>query len=154
MELDLGLLDWTDRLTLRDVVPGKRQVFDTIRQKWLVLQPEELVRQLLVHYLIEAKQYNKNRIALERGLLVNKQQRRCDILVYDKQMAPYLLIECKAPYVKINEAAFRQIALYNLHFQVPYLLVSNGQQSYCCSLDYTAHSFTFLTEVPVFGGEE
>ena len=129
---------------------GKRWIWGAIRSKWLVLQPEELVRQLLLQYLILETAVNKNRIAVERGLSVNTLQKRCDILIYDLAMKPWLLVECKAPTVKLNEQVFRQIALYNMQLQVPYLLVCNGPQAYCCEIDFTSNSYEFLTDLPAF----
>ncbi len=123
-------------------------IFDIIRRKWLAAQPEELVRQLLVAYLIEEKGYNRNRISLEQSLVVNELNKRCDILVYDAGMRPYLLVECKAPQVEVTNATFRQIAQYNLPLGVAYQLVSNGFDSYCCEMDYEARTFHFLDDVP------
>ena len=127
---------------------GKRWIWGVIRSKWLVLQPEELVRQLLLQYLMLEAGVNKNRIAVERGLSVNGLQKRCDILIYDLEMNPWLLVECKAPKVRLNEAVFRQIATYNMPLQVPYLLVCNGPDAYCCAIDFTEQTFAFLDELP------
>lgn len=129
---------------------SSRLLFDPIRKKWVVIQPEELVRQLMILYLIEEKQYNKNRINIEMGLQVNALQKRCDILVYDQDMQPFLLVECKAPTVKVSQATFRQIANYNLPLRVPYLLVTNGMVNYCCRMNYEDESFEFVNEIPVF----
>lgn len=129
---------------------GKRWIWDAIRKKWLVLLPEELVRQLLVQQLLLEQNVNKNRIAIERGITVNGLQKRCDILIYDNEMQPWLLIECKAPTIKLNGAVFRQIARYNMRLQVPYLLVCNGPQAYCCSIDFEEEAFMFLTDLPPY----
>ncbi|NRB50410.1 MAG: type I restriction enzyme HsdR N-terminal domain-containing protein [Saprospiraceae bacterium] len=129
---------------------GNRLLLDPIRKKWLVIQPEELVRQLMILYLIEEKHYNKNRINIEMSLQVNELQKRCDVLVYDNEMEPFLLIECKAPSVNVNQATFRQIANYNLPLRVPYLLVTNGMVNYCCRMNYEEESFEFVNEVPAY----
>lgn len=126
----------------------KIYVFDIIRNKWLVLLPEELVRQLLVIYLIEQKAYSKNRIAVEKGLKINELSKRFDLLIYDADTQPSVLIECKAPTVKIDQSVFRQIATYNMAFQVPFLLVTNGVQTYCCQMDYQQKSWEFLNDIP------
>ena len=128
----------------------KRYLFDPIRRKWLVLQPEELVRQLLIQYLVQVKRYNRNRINIEKSLKVNALDKRCDILVYDMTLSPFLLVECKAPSIKIDQGVFRQIAWYNMPLRVPFLLVSNGIQTYCCAMDYEVEDFTFIAEVPDF----
>lgn len=145
--IELNLLDLKEHLRFREE-KGKRYLFDAVRRKWLVAGPEELVRQLLVHYLILEKGYSGGRIGIERGLKVNGLERRCDILIYDAGFAPFLLIECKAPGVKIDDAVFRQIAHYNMPLQVPYLAVSNGLTTYCCAMDYQARSYTFLDALP------
>lgn len=129
----------------------KRYIFDLIRKKWLVLQPEELVRQLVIFYLLEEKQYNRNRINLERGLKVNNLSKRFDLLVYDMNVRPYLLVECKAPQVPITQDVFQQAAWYNMELRVPYLMVTNGIEAYCCALDYENHSYEYLEAVPDFG---
>ncbi len=129
----------------------KRYIFDPIRKKWLVLQPEELVRQLVIFYLLEEKQYNRNRINLERGLKVNNLSKRFDLLVYDTNVRPYLLVECKAPQVPITRDVFQQAAWYNMELRVPYLMVTNGIEAYCCALDYENHSYEYLEAVPDFG---
>jgi len=127
---------------------GEKMIFDPIRKKYLVWQPEELVRQLLIQYLIQEKNYNKNHLHVERGLKVNGMYKRSDIITYDKTMAPFLLVECKAPNISLNQAVLDQIATYNLNYKVPYLLVSNGMHSYCCQMDYENNSYTFLKEIP------
>jgi len=128
----------------------KRYLFDPIRQKFLVLTPEELVRQLVILHLIEEKKCNRNRIAIEKTLKVNQLVKRCDILVYDREMKPFLLVECKAATVAISQKTFRQIAWYNLPLKVDYLLVTNGLETFCCEMDYEGKSFRFLEEIPEF----
>ncbi len=147
MHIDLQLLQYQHLLQLK-TESGRRLIFDTVRRKWVVLQPEETVRQLVIIYLLQDKQYNKNRIAVERGLRVNGLYKRCDILVYDRQMRPFMLIECKAPDIPITQATFRQIANYNLPLQVPFLMVTNGPISYCCKMRYEQESFEFLEDIP------
>ena len=147
--LDLPLLDLQGSLQTRHA-GGQRQVFDPIRRKWLVLAPEELVRQLLLLYLIQEKGYSPNRIGVEKMLVVNTLTRRCDILVYAGDMAPWMLIECKAPAVPISQATFDQVARYNLPLRVPYLAVSNGRETYCCAMDYERSSYAFLDLFPGF----
>lgn len=147
--IDIDLLAKQGQLKVKNE-EGNRFLFDPIRKKWLVIQPEELVRQLVILYLIEEKGYNKNRINIEMGLQVNELKKRCDILVYDNEMEPFLLVECKAPSVNVSQAAFRQIANYNLPLRVPYLFVTNGLVNYCCRMDYEEESFEFVKEVPAF----
>ena len=145
--IDLDLLDLREHLQFR-TEEGKRYVFDTVRRKWLAAGPEELVRQLFVHYLLLRKGYGKGRIGIEKGLKINGLERRCDVLIYDGNFEPFLLIECKAPKVTLDDAVFRQIAHYNMPLQVPYLAVTNGMITYCCAMDYRERSYTFLREIP------
>lgn len=151
MQLDLGLDQLIDRLKIREQ-NNKPMIHDCVRERWLVLQPEEMVRQLVVHYLITCKGYSRHRISLERGIVVNGLYKRFDLLVYDGQVRPYMLIECKSPQVPLTEATFRQIASYNQAFQVPYLFVTNGRDSYCCQMNYSAALFTFVAEIPDYPG--
>ena len=130
---------------------GKRTlIFDAIRKKYLVLTPEEWVRQNFIQYLIQEKSFPASLIAIEAGLKYNQLQKRMDVLVYDTQANPYLMVECKAPKVKITQDAFDQIARYNMVFKVKYLVVTNGLNHFCCLMNYTKNTFTYLEEVPLF----
>ncbi len=130
---------------------GQRFVFDEVRKKFLILTPEEWVRQHLVHFLIRDKQFPKSLIQLEGGLKYNGLQKRSDILVYNQQGEKLVLAECKAPSVKITQEVFDQIARYNFVHRVQWLLVSNGLEHYCCKLDWKTESYQFLPELPLFG---
>ncbi len=147
---DLKLTRFAPQLNVR-LEGNKRMVFCVIRKKWLVLQPEEFVRQLLLHFLIGDMRYNRNRITVERGLTVNSEAHRTDLLVFDRDMRPFLLIECKAPQVPLSTATFRQAAKYNGPMQVPYLMICNGQDSYIAEIDYAANDYRFLSAVPEWG---
>jgi len=138
--LQLNLLQYKDRLKVK-TVKRKKYIYDPIRKKYLVLQPEEVVRQLILEHLISTLKYNHNRISVEKSLRVNTLLKRCDILIYDKAMNPWLLVECKAPEVPISQATFEQIARYNLPLKVDYLFVTNGIQSYCCKMNYVDESW-------------
>ncbi len=145
--IDLRLDRFTNKLSIK-MDGNRRMVFGDIRKKWLVLQPEEFVRQLLIHFLIGDMKYNRNRITVERGVAVNGDPKRTDILVFDRDMRPFLLIECKAPKVPLSTDTFRQAALYNGPLQVPYLMISNGRESYIAAIDYAAQDYRFLPAVP------
>ncbi len=145
IELNLTLYQSALRIRRQN---GVRQIWDPIRKKWLVLQPEEMVRQLLLQYLLQVKHYNAQRIRMERGLEVNTMSRRCDMLVFDKNVQPWLLAECKAPHVPVSQAVFDQAAIYNTTHKAPYLLVTNGIDTWCCAIDHQRGSYTFLREVP------
>ena len=129
---------------------GKHYIYDPIRKKDLVLQPEEFVRQLVVQYLTQDRKYPLKWMRVEMLLEVNTRRKRCDILIFDRDYKPFLLVECKAANVKIGQATFDQIARYNLVLEVPYLVVTNGLQTYCCSMDHEKECYDFLGEIPVF----
>ncbi len=110
-------------------------IFDVIRKKFIVLTPEEWVRQHLVNYLINHKGYPKSLIKVESGLKYNRLQKRSDVLVYDRMGNPFLLVECKSSKVKINKEAIYQGAAYNKIIGAQYLLVTNGLIVLCANLD-------------------
>jgi hypothetical protein len=144
----VDLLLFQERLQIRKF-EDQKQVFDLIRRRWLVLQPEEMVRQLVLHYLIEARGYNAKRIAVEKGLRVNGRMKRFDILVFDAQAQPFLLVECKAPDVALDEATLQQMATYNLALRVPYLMMCNGPQSFIYAVDLENGEIAMLDEAPI-----
>lgn len=125
-------------------------IFDAIRKKYLVLTPEEWVRQNFIQYLINEKQFPASLIAIEAGLKYNQLQKRLDVLVYNRQGAPHLIIECKAPEVKITQDVFDQVARYNFVFKAKYLVVTNGLQHFCCEMNYDENSFRYIEQIPVF----
>lgn len=126
-------------------------VFDPIRRKHVALTPEELLRQLVLLYLLEVKRYPANRMRSEIGLTLNNRPKRCDIAVFDAALKPWLIVECKSPKVALTQAAFEQVARYNLQFQAPFLAVTNGLATYSCALDFEASRFTFLPDLPDYG---
>lgn len=126
----------------------QNEIFDPARRKFVVVQPEELVRQLTIQYLIQAKAYPLSRIRVELGLTVNGLSKRCDILIFDKNGLPFLLIECKSIHVAIDQKVFDQIARYNLKFKVPFLMVTNGLSTFCCQMNYDTEGFVFLSDIP------
>jgi hypothetical protein len=109
---------------------GQRFIFDGIRKKWLVLTEEEWVRQNIVRYLIVAKKYPATLIALEKSLELNGLKKRFDVLVYDVQHLPWMLIECKAPHVLLTDAALQQVLRYNISIPVPYIIITNGNSTF------------------------
>lgn len=127
-----------------------RKIFDWVRKKWLVLTPEEWVRQHMVDYLNVELNYPKSLMAIETGLKLNGLDKRTDVLLHGTDGKPLLLIECKAPSIKISEKTFHQIARYNSVLKVPFLLVTNGLNHYCCQVNFETQSFSFLKEIPCF----
>lgn len=131
-------------------VDGKLTIFDTLRKKYIVLTPEEWVRQHFVNYLVAHKRFPKSLIKLEGGLNYNRMARRSDILVFDRNGAPFLLVECKASKVPISEKTFSQVAQYNYSLKAPYLLVTNGMRHYCCRIFHESKTYKFIDDVPDF----
>jgi type I site-specific restriction endonuclease len=129
---------------------GKQYIFDFIRKKYLVNTPEEWVRQNFIQFLIQEKKYPASLIAIEKGLKLNELQKRADGVVHDANGNPIVLIEFKAPSIRITETTFEQISRYNMVFKVPYLIVSNGLNHYCCKIDFTENSFEFIKEIPEY----
>ena len=129
---------------------NKVLIFDVVRKKFVSLQPEEWVRQHVIHFLVFDKQYPLGHINVEKQLSVNKLRKRYDIVVYLKTGDIYLLVECKAPTVKITQETFDQIARYNLAVEAKYLMVTNGLESYYCQLDYKEEKYSFLKQIPDF----
>jgi len=129
---------------------GQVLVFDSIRKKYLLLTPEEWVRQNFIRFLVEDKKYPASLVAIEVGLKYNTLQKRADVLIYNKQGKPHLIVECKAPEVKISQDVFHQIAVYNMTFKVDYLVVTNGMDHFCCVMDYEQNTYKFLQMIPDF----
>jgi Type I restriction enzyme R protein N terminus (HSDR_N) len=149
MLLDIDFTQYKNALKVRST-GGKKEIFDPVRRKYLFLQPEELVRQLVLQYLLTEKKYPLSKIRVEMGLQVNELQKRCDILAFDAIFNPFLLVECKSAKIPINQDVFDQIARYNRTFKVPYLLVTNGLATYCCKIDFDTEGYEFLKEIPAF----
>lgn len=129
---------------------GKTTIFDVIRKKYVVLTPEEWVRQHLVHYFIDYLGYPRTLISVESGLKFNQMDKRTDVVVYDRSACPLMVAECKSFKVALSDDVFRQSAIYNSSLQAPYLLISNGMEHYCCRLDHQAASYSFLDAVPAY----
>jgi hypothetical protein len=127
---------------------GQLFIFDELRKKELVLTPEEWVRQHFIQHLIHQKKYPKTLIKLEGGLKLNQLQKRTDILVFDLDGKPTILIECKANTVQIDQKVFDQIASYNIIHRVKYLVVTNGINHFYCLINYETKSYTFIEDLP------
>jgi Type I restriction enzyme R protein N terminus (HSDR_N) len=128
----------------------QKRIFDKVRKKWMVLTPEEWVRQHLIIYLHQGKGCPLELMAVEKSLEYNGMVRRSDVVVYGRNSMPMLLVECKAPEIKITQKTFDQAAQYNMSLLVPYLLVTNGLEHFCCKIDHHVKSYHFLKEIPTF----
>lgn len=129
---------------------NKVSVFDEIRKKFIILTPEEWVRQHCVQFLLQEKNYPKSHINVEKLIKVNDLQKRYDIVVFNPDGTIFLLVECKAPEVSITQSTFDQIARYNLALKAQFLMVTNGLNHYFCQMDFEKEQYVFLKELPHF----
>ena len=129
---------------------GNRYVLDIFRKKYVMLSPEEEVRQRFARYLVKEKEFPASLIMTEYTLKLNEMTRRCDILVHKPAGKPAVLVECKAPEVKISQDTFDQVARYNLVFNVKYLMVTNGLKHYCCYLNFKTRKVEFMNKIPKY----
>ncbi len=129
---------------------GKHYIFDSLRKKYLLLTPEEWVRQHVISYILNEKKYPKGLVKIETGLVLNSLKKRADILISTREGLPFMVVECKAPSEKINQKVFDQIARYNFIYKAKYLFVSNGFTHICAEIDYINQSFSFIEELPAY----
>ena len=129
---------------------NKTLIFDKLRKKYVVLTPEEWVRQHYVCFLIEEKKYPISLIALEKQLIINNRKKRTDILVFNNEGNHEIIIECKAPSIKITQDTFDQIACYNLKLKANYLIVTNGLEHFYCKMDFKKETYIFLKDIPKY----
>ena len=126
------------------------RIFDIVRKKFVVLQPEEWVRQHVVHYLNYHKKYPLSLINVEKKLSVNGLTKRYDVIVYNSDASIEVLVECKSPKTVIDQSTFDQIARYNIKANSKYLMVTNGLEHYYCQLDKENEKYKFLEDIPDF----
>jgi len=133
---------------------NKVSIFDVIRKRFMVLQPEEWVRQHCVHYLITIKKYPISLINVEKELKVNDLKKRYDIVVFNTDGSIHLIVECKAPKIEIKQNTFDQIARYNLALNATYLMVTNGINHYYCNMDFDEEKYHFLQDIPEYNAQQ
>lgn len=146
---NLDLSSSSDQLQIRKE-GDKTFIYDIVRKKYVIIQPEEFVRQLLVLQLINKFDYPLNKFSVESGIKVNTLQKRYDILIFDRALHPIMMIECKAAHVKIDKSVFEQAAFYNMTLKVPFILMSNGLNTVCCKLNYEEKRLEYLSEIPKY----
>jgi hypothetical protein len=127
---------------------GRKYIFDPIRKKFVVLNPEEWVRQNFIQFLVQDRDFPAPLISVEQEFTFNRMKKRSDILVHGSSGEPLLMVECKAPPVKITREVFEQIGLYNLSYRLPWLIVTNGMKHYCCRRDPAGVEYGFVDEIP------
>lgn len=143
--LSLNLPVFDAKIAVRN---GKKVIFDVIRRRYVALTPEEWVRQHFVHFLLTYKGYPQALMANEVQLQLNGTKKRCDTVLYWRDLTARMIVEYKAPEIEITQAVFDQITRYNMVLKVDYLVVSNGMRHYCCRMDYERNSYTFLKDIP------
>ncbi len=131
-------------------IEGRQMIYDRLRKKYVVITPEEWVRQHIIYYLIEIKNYPANFISVEHSISVNNTQKRCDIVVFSKAFRPKLIIECKQPEISLSQNIFDQAGTYNLSLKVPYLAISNGIENMVSQVDLLNSKFVFLNGYPEY----
>ncbi len=146
--MKLNLPDFDIKITRDD--DGGVKVYDRLRGKAVALTPEEYVRQHFVNYLINAKGYRQSLMANEVSLRLNGTARRCDTLVYTRELRPLVVVEYKAPDVVISQKTFDQIARYNSVIRAPWLIVSNGISHYCCRYMTETGEYRFMRDIPTW----
>lgn len=125
---------------------GKTYIFDPCNKVERLLQPEELVRQLFVQYLLHIG-FRKNLLRTEYTIQVLTHTKRCDIVIFDKEIRPLVLVECKAPSVSITQETFNQASRYNLTLQVAHFAITNGIHTYFCRVNHATQSFEYINSL-------
>lgn len=144
---ELRLPAYDAKIMVKD---GKRNIFDPLRRKYVALTPEEWVRQHFVNFLITCKGYPGSLLANEMAISLNGTTKRCDSVLFDRNGQPLMIVEYKAPTVKVTAKVFDQIARYNIVLKVKFLIVSNGLEHYCCKVDYQNNRCTFIQGIPSY----
>ncbi len=145
----LNMPNYSDRIRMRKQ-NEQIQIFDPIRGKWIVLTPEEWVRQNTIIYISDTLEVPLTRIANEVAITYNGLTKRCDSIIYDDYGNPLIIIEYKRSDIEITQCVFDQIATYNLQLRVPYLIVSNGLQHILCKVDFESRKYIFAEQWPKY----
>lgn len=127
---------------------NKVSIFDVIRKKFIILTPEEWVRQHVVNYLLIDKKFPMSYLNVEKVLLVNNLRKRYDAVIYNPDGSIFILVECKSPSVTISQSTFDQIARYNMTLKADFLMVTNGLNHYFCKMDFENEKYEFLNSLP------
>jgi hypothetical protein len=125
-------------------------LFDIVRKKYILFSPEEWVRQNFLHYLVYEKKFPVSLISIEHYLIINKFSRRCDIVLFDNNAKPLIIVECKSPNVKISQKTFNQAAGYNMKLNVKFLILTNGLLHYCCKIETGGNNIINMLEIPSY----
>ncbi|MAE15503.1 MAG: restriction endonuclease subunit R [Crocinitomicaceae bacterium] len=132
------------------LVNSKEYLFDELRKKWILSTPEEEVRQQFWKYLHFEKKYPVSLMAIEKTIVINGLNKRFDLLIYDRNGIPNIIVECKSRNVKINESALDQILSYQYKIGAKYLVLTNGNETYCIGIDLSSKKVTYLEDIPQY----
>ena len=132
------------------LVNSKEYLFDELRKKWILSTPEEEVRQQFWKYLHFEKKYPVSLMAIEKTIVINGLNKRFDLLIYDRNGNPNIIVECKSRNVKINESALDQILSYQYKIGAKYLVLTNGNVTYCIGIDLSSKKVTYLEDIPLY----
>lgn len=146
-DLKLDLLRFKNDLVVRSVT-GERELFDPVRKRYVQMTPEEFVRQLFILYLFNDQGISRGRVAVERKLTNLKLDKRFDVLIFDQNAQPWMVVECKSAEVSITQSVLDQAGIYNSVIRAPYLLVTNGVESFVFHIDFKSDSFRQLNSFP------
>ena len=127
---------------------NKAHIFDIVRKKFVLLTPEEWVRQHIINFLIQRK-ISKNHIAVEKKIVINNLIKRFDIVVFDRSGKILVLVECKAPQITLNQKVFDQVSIYNQHLDSKYLMITNGLTHFYLKVDKKNKKYIFLDNFPI-----
>lgn len=147
MWIDIDLLRVQSLIKVRQK-QQRNEIFDVVRKKWLILQPEEWVRQLTVLYLSRVLDFPLNHFSIEKGVNKGLKKGRWDIVVFDYAMKPFILIECKSPQISLTEDVIYQASVYNIELKAPYIAVTNGKKTSCFMVNKENNNYTFLVDFP------
>ncbi len=144
----LNLPEYQFKIQRKD--DAKLYIYDELRKKNVVLTPEEWVRQNFIQYMNLEKGIPLSMMVIEKEIELNSLKKRIDLLIYDKNRLPFLIVECKAPHIKINQDTFDQAARYNLTVNAPFLVITNGLEHYYSAIDLQEKTTKFLKDFPPY----
>ncbi|MHB1920794.1 MAG: type I restriction enzyme HsdR N-terminal domain-containing protein [Chitinophagaceae bacterium] len=129
---------------------GKTLIFDEIRKKYVVLTPEEWVRQNMIRYLIRIKHFPPTLMSIEKEIMLGTLKKRYDLVIYNRDSLPWMMVECKSLDIPISDKTLEQILRYHQVLAVHYLVLTNGKQTYCMGRSGPYQNFEFLPDLPEF----
>lgn len=129
---------------------GQDMIFDPFRKKYVVLTPEEWVRQNFLNYLVKSKDYPSALMSIEKEMHLGELRKRCDIVVYSREAEPWMIVECKEMGVPLGMPVLEQIVRYHMALPVPFLVITNGTNTWCCELNAAAGNWEFVETLPEY----